>query len=199
MHWWMSESIVKSKPLSGSEAQQVKFTYRKTNYTLQQKLVFPALGWQRGEVTAIRPGRNPDMSPFEVIRIRLDSGEEREFASHLENHRLNNPMPVAIEDEMLDSHSVMVAYGDELASRLEEGLQESRDFVRIAGRWFPRALLVDVNLGHLNLAEAVLRYGWRRSSIHTYFIGAGRDTFECQSQISGILDGSGLTRGRSFR
>ena len=28
--------------------------------------------------------------------------------------------------------------------------------VRIAGRWFPRALLVDVNVGHLNLAEAVL-------------------------------------------
>ena len=28
--------------------------------------------------------------------------------------------------------------------------------VRIAGRWFPRALLVDVNIGHLNLAEAVL-------------------------------------------
>jgi hypothetical protein len=28
--------------------------------------------------------------------------------------------------------------------------------VRIAGRWFPRALLVDVNQGHLNLAEAVL-------------------------------------------
>ena len=126
------------------------------NYTLQQKLVFPSLGWQGGEVTAIRPGRNPDMPPFEVIRIRLDSGEEREFASHLENHRLNNPMPVAIEDEMLDSNSVIVAYGDELAARLEEGLQESRDFVRIAGRWFPRALLVDVNLGHLNLAEAVL-------------------------------------------
>ena len=28
--------------------------------------------------------------------------------------------------------------------------------MRIAGRWFPRALLVDVNVGHLNLAEAVL-------------------------------------------
>ena len=33
---------------------------------------------------------------------------------------------------------------------------EHDDFVYIAGRWFPRALLVDVNTGHLNLAEAVL-------------------------------------------
>jgi hypothetical protein len=28
--------------------------------------------------------------------------------------------------------------------------------VRIAGRWFPRALLVDIHAGHLNLAEAIL-------------------------------------------
>lgn len=128
----------------------------KGEYALQQKIIFPALGWQRGEVIASRPSHNPDMPPFEVIQVRLDNGEEREFASRLEDHILNNPPPVAMEDEMLDSHSVLVAYGDEIADRLEEGLQESRDFVRIAGRWFPRALLVDVNLGHLNLAEAVL-------------------------------------------
>jgi hypothetical protein len=39
---------------------------------------------------------------------------------------------------------------------LEEDLSTNPDFVRIAGRWFPRALLVDINAGHLNLAEAVL-------------------------------------------
>jgi hypothetical protein len=47
-------------------------------------------------------------------------------------------------------------YGDLLVERLEAGLEEHSDFVRIAGRWFPRALLVNVNVGHLNLAEAVL-------------------------------------------
>ncbi len=30
------------------------------------------------------------------------------------------------------------------------------DLVRIAGKWFPRALLVDIHVGHLNLAEAIL-------------------------------------------
>ena len=39
---------------------------------------------------------------------------------------------------------------------MEEGLTTNTDFVRIAGRWFPRALLVEINIGHLNLAEAVL-------------------------------------------
>ena len=39
---------------------------------------------------------------------------------------------------------------------IELGLFDQADFVQIAGRWFLRALLVDVNTGHLNLAEAVL-------------------------------------------
>jgi hypothetical protein len=39
---------------------------------------------------------------------------------------------------------------------LTDILESNEDLVRIAGRWFPRSLLVDVNAGHLNLAEAVL-------------------------------------------
>jgi len=35
-------------------------------------------------------------------------------------------------------------------------LVTKEDLVRIAGRWFPRSLLIDVNIGHLNLAEAIL-------------------------------------------
>jgi hypothetical protein len=35
-------------------------------------------------------------------------------------------------------------------------LSQKEDIVRIAGRWFPRALLADINAGHMNLAEAVL-------------------------------------------
>ena len=46
-------------------------------------------------------------------------------------------------------------------SKLEAGLEFNPDFVKIAGRWFPRALLIDVNTGHLNLAEAILdMIGW---------------------------------------
>jgi hypothetical protein len=78
--------------------------FPKNEYVLQQKIIFPALSWQRGEVIASRASHNPDMPPFEVIRVRLDSGEEREFASRLEDHILNNPLPVAIDDEMLDSN-----------------------------------------------------------------------------------------------
>ena len=50
----------------------------------------------------------------------------------------------------------MKIYADDLLDALEDSLSANPDFVRIAGRWFPRALLVDINVGHLNLAEAVL-------------------------------------------
>jgi hypothetical protein len=128
----------------------------KNSFTLNQNLIFPALGWRRGEVIGIRPGRNPDISSFNVIEVKLDNGEAREFACGVEDHILNNPPELRQENELLIPELVLEEYGEQMMGTLEEGLEAHEDFVRIAGRWFPRALLVDVNQGHLNLAEAVL-------------------------------------------
>lgn len=128
----------------------------KDKYKVKQQLVFPALGWRRGKVAGVRPGQNPDLGEFDVIQIAFENGEEKEFAAGLNNHTLNNPLEVAIDDPGLDPNSVLKEYAPYLAETLEEELGSNPDFVRIAGRWFPRALLVDVNVGHLNLAEAVL-------------------------------------------
>ena len=134
----------------------------KEHYRLNRKLVFPACGWKKGEIISIRPGLNPDMAPFEVIRARLEDGEEHEFATGVENHALNNPQEYIHEGEALDPPSVLEHYGFELENKIEERLRfrekdaNQSNFVRIAGKWFPRSLLVDVNVGHLNLAEAVL-------------------------------------------
>ncbi|HZD58678.1 MAG TPA: hypothetical protein VE136_18245 [Anaerolineales bacterium] len=130
--------------------------FPKEDYQVGQSLVFPALDWRRGHVLGLRPARNPDLPEFQVMRVQMDSGEEKEFASGLEEHALNNPPEIAEESELLDPSAVLDTYGDELVEHLEQGLEANDDFVRIAGRWFPRALLVDVNVGHLNLAEAVL-------------------------------------------
>jgi hypothetical protein len=62
----------------------------------------------------------------------------------------------AADDALLDQDFVLKEYGEEIASSLNAVLEDSPDLVRIAYRWFPRALLVDINIGHLNLAEAVL-------------------------------------------
>jgi hypothetical protein len=127
----------------------------KESYEVDQKLVFPALGWQQGQVTAVRPGWNPDFGDFKVIQVALDDGETREFAASLDDHELNHP-PDPTKNEFPTPQAVIASSGDYLVSKLEAGLEANPDFVRIAGRWFPRALLVDINSGHLNLAEAIL-------------------------------------------
>jgi hypothetical protein len=130
--------------------------FPKERYEVDQNLVFPAFDWQQGKVVSIRSGKNPDLASFDVIKVQMDDGNEREFAAGIESHSLNEPPEIVQEDALLDLQFVLSNYGEELERRLEQGLNEHYDFVRIAGRWFPRALLVDVNVGHLNLAEAVL-------------------------------------------
>jgi len=130
--------------------------FPKDLYQENQALIFPALNWQRGKVLAVRAGQNPDLGDFKVIRVALENGETKEFGSGIADHVLNQPPEMIAQDEGLDLKFVLSNYGDDLEEYLEESLQNNPDFVRIAGRWFPRALLVDINTGHLNLAEAVL-------------------------------------------
>jgi len=128
-------------------------------YQLNQILVFPALSWKRGNVAEMRPGRNPDLGEFQVVRVHFEDGEVKEFASALADHPLNRPLELQDDDRNLNFDAVFEAYRDDLIENLEAVLEANPDFVRIAGRWFPRALLVDINAGHLNLAEAVLDMG----------------------------------------
>ena len=127
----------------------------KDGYDVGDKLVFPAFSWQKGEVVSIREGENPAQGQFGVIQVKFESGDEREFASGIENHLLNNP-PEAAQADSLNTEAVIAGYRGHLVDQIELGLIEHDDFVQIAGRWFLQALLVDVNDGHLNLAEAVL-------------------------------------------
>lgn len=131
----------------------------KQTYQIGQSLVFPAFGWQSGTVLAVRPGQNPDLGDFQVIRVKLADNQIKELAANLPDHVLNQPPDISDEDPALDQEHVLQQYSDDLLDTIEEELQTDGDFVRIAGKWFPRALLVDINAGHLNLAEAILDMG----------------------------------------
>ena len=128
----------------------------KNHYQVDQHLVFPTLNWQKGKVTGIREGHNPELLPFDVIEVVLDSGDKYYFAAGIENHILNQPVSVNLNDQNLDSKYVIEKYGEWLANQLTNRLENNPDLVCIAGKWFPKALLVDVNVGYLNLAEALL-------------------------------------------
>ena len=127
----------------------------KKDYEVGQGLVFPALGWQKGKIIDVRDGENPELGSFEVIKVQFQEGEEREFASGIEEHVLNDPIETT-EGDSLNTEKVLDENADLLIERVKKGLEERSEFVRIAGRWFPRALLLDINVGQLNLVEAVL-------------------------------------------
>ncbi len=126
-------------------------------YETGARLTFPALSGQSGEVVGIRQGENPERGPFSVMRVSFGDGDEREFAMGLEDHVLNQPLEVSDEAQRLtEADAVVDRFGAAIESRIEERLRRADDIVWIAGRWFPKALLAEINVGHLNLAEAVL-------------------------------------------
>jgi hypothetical protein len=129
----------------------------KEQYQIGEALVFPALEWKRGKVTGIRAGVNPSLGSFDVVTVEMENGPERLFAANLQTHRLNDIPIAAPEDEGLNAETILDEFGNSIEKKLEAAFMSSDvGLVRIAGRWFPQALLVDVNQGHLNLAEAVL-------------------------------------------
>lgn len=128
----------------------------KERFKRGEKVTFPHLDWAAGEVLAIRPGNNPQHGDFDVIEVLLDSGDRHMFAARLEQHSLNDAGAQTAEGESDDVDTILANHGQGIESALISAFQTDQGLVRIAGRWFPKALLVDVNQGHLNLAEAVL-------------------------------------------
>jgi hypothetical protein len=132
-----------------------KTYFPKDSYQVGDDIVLPALNWKPGKVIAARAGQNPDIGAFDVLTVKLDDGFERLFASNLALHSLND-QPASVEDTGFEADAILNTHGNALEKKIEATFQSDDELVRIAGRWFPRALLVDVNVGHLNLAEAVL-------------------------------------------
>lgn len=126
-------------------------------YHQEDVIAFPLFNWEKGKVISSRPGKNPDFARFSVITVEMENGDKRLFASGLEDHALNQKnYDVSSDNPNLDANKVLERFGDDLLEQLNQELAQNSELVRIAGRWFPRSLLVDVNIGHLNMAEALL-------------------------------------------
>ncbi len=128
----------------------------KEKYQVGEDLVFPALDWKRGTVTALREGVNPSLSGFDVLTIAMEDRTERLFAANLEMHYLNDAPIEEPEKNELSAESILRDFGDQIEKKLEASFNSDHGLVKIAGSWFPRSLLIDINQGQLNLAEAVL-------------------------------------------
>jgi len=125
-------------------------------YSTGDKLLFPSFDMQSGQVTAVRNGFNPEYSDLKVIEVKMDSEKTVYFASNIADHPLNHYLDTAKDDPNIVPENVLQQYGSFIRDRLSAALKSNPDLVKIAGCWFPRSLLVDISMGHLNLAEAVL-------------------------------------------
>ncbi len=125
-------------------------------YKVGDELAFSVLAWKKGEVKAIREGKNPEIESFGVMTVAMEDGDEKLFAMGLNGHALNAAEESGDDESNVDTALVLDEFGDILNEKLVTALNAGDELIRIADAWFPRALLVDVNIGHLNLAEAVL-------------------------------------------
>ncbi len=129
----------------------------KATFAVGDELVFPMLKFAHGTVTAVRAGYNPNYGKFNVISVDI-KGKPREFASELTiDHALNldnGSIEAAFAQVNVDD--LQAQYGAVVVEKVTAVLNDRAEFVRLANEWFVKALMVDVNVGHLHLSEAIL-------------------------------------------
>jgi hypothetical protein len=133
------------------------------SFRVDQRVMFPALDYAFGTVRGIRPGNNVRYGDFNVIAVEFDTEAHpstREFVADYPSHKLSqladeggSQLPGA---SALTADEILSTSRDQLVSALDAALRSSPDLVSVTGLWFPRSLILDVNEGYLNLAEAVL-------------------------------------------
>ena len=130
-------------------------------YAVGQRLIFPVLDFATGVVTDIRPGDNPDYGEFNVISVEFENdGSTRQFAADFpQPHKLSEDEAsggLLPGSELPTVDDVLEHGGEEIIETVETALVENDTLAFVGGLWFPRDLMLELNEGHLNLAEAVL-------------------------------------------
>lgn len=127
------------------------------SYKVGQEIVFPAFGFEAGKVATQRGGLNPDYGDFTVIEVEFEGGRRREFASNLQaDHKLNTDTVTDIENLKPDADKVYQRHKRTLTPIIVDALKQDDDMLFIAKRWFLKSLLLEMDLGFLNLSEAIL-------------------------------------------
>lgn len=147
---------LEKKALSTKQNSLGSIYQPKETYEVGQTLIFPQFEWKKGIVAKTRLANNPEFSPFKIIEVKFENDVIKELASNFPEHNLNAPLSIGDEDPNLDAKFVIEKYGDQILAKITTSLENNQDLVMIAGKWFPKSLLIDVNIGHLNLIEAIL-------------------------------------------
>lgn len=130
----------------------------KNTYAVDQSVLFTALGNQEGVVKEVRPGDNPRLGNFEVIRVKFDDEPGiREFAAgYAAPHPLNEDITQTAVKLGLSPEEAIALHGETVRAALVQRMSTDREFVHLGDQWFLKGLLPEINPGYLNLAEAAI-------------------------------------------
>lgn len=135
------------------------------SYASGERVIFPAYDYAIGQVMDTRPGQNPQYREFTVIAIDFEEtnlnleDRHREFAADLTTPHVLMEVSNLSEgpvSEMMTVEDVLDESREYILDMVDTALSETDDLVQVANQWFPIDLLLETNVGHLNLAEAVL-------------------------------------------
>lgn len=158
------------------------------SFDVGDRLTFSQFDYATASVVRLRTGQSTDLTPIKIAAVSFDDESRqcengpREFvveyeAQHpLNDHDLNrHPSQVdtnyTIDDILNDASTKII-------EQVNDALERNPDLVRIAGTWFVRELMVEVDIGHLHLAEAVL----------DMFEGGPLETERILQEIGGLGD-----------
>lgn len=141
--------------IEADQSNKGKTYYPREQYNKSDQLVFPHRSWETGKVLSVRDGINPEHPNLKVIEVEFANKSHATFASNLDSHKLNMPVKKEV-DKWLDLNLVLDTYGQIISEKIKRIIDSTDDLVCIAGHYFPRALLIDIGVGQLNLCEAIL-------------------------------------------
>ncbi len=161
----LAKVVIRSRV--GAEERQLrkalangKLFQPREEYKIGTVLIFSALGFQTGEVIGQRKGQNPMHGAFKVIEVKMEDGSSKEFASGLSTeHKLNLPPNTdlwAVWAAQQGSRDLVEEYGDIVEAAIEANLRGNEDVIRFPDGWVISSALAAVNIGHLNITEALI-------------------------------------------
>jgi hypothetical protein len=136
-------------------------------FSVGETLVFPHLDFALGTVVNAREGHNREYGEFQVITVEFEAngggqnpsgGPLRSFAAGLRvPHKLAFPDEMSWDEHFsISAEDLYAEYGDLMTERLEQRLQSEPDFVAFRQKWLPTSIVVDLHIGYMNIAEALI-------------------------------------------
>lgn len=144
--------------------KDARFYNPSQSYEIGQKVIFPALDYATATVVHTREGSNPEYNNFNVMGVEFEEDgnqKVREFAidlsvPHVLSQQDSESYASYLTAGELTADEILSQFGDDIIYTLENSLAETGALIQVSGTWFPRDLVLEVNEGHLNLAEAVI-------------------------------------------